>query len=274
LAFLSTVVPPPPGEPRLQYLLGGFVALVAGLAVLTRRRASDPIATDPRAQARSTGFVIVFILCASCFARVLAPALVSGDRSPWLLALGDVLCVTLGLFAWVVSLAEGRTWSEYGFRGAPAARFFLATALGLAVVALFGSRDWAHVFSGRLPITGDTLVFALAFAVVGTAFPEEMLFRGYFQGALEARHSRWVGLLVPAIAYAALRALRHLPGQDLSVEDWLRYVLGVAVPLALWWGFVRDLARGSLWPTFISNLLLELGRVLAGAPPVALTHRG
>jgi membrane protease YdiL (CAAX protease family) len=272
LAFL-TVIQPPTGEPRLSYLVGGFVALVVGLAALTRRRAPGPIATDPEAQKRAIGWVIVFILCASCFARVLAPALMSGDRSPWLLALGDVLCVTLGLFAWVVSLAEGRTWSEYGFRGAPVARFLMALALGLAVVALFGGRDWAHILSGRLPISGDTLVFAIAFAIVGSAFPEEMLFRGYLQGALEARHSRWVGLLVPAIAYAALRALRHLPGQDMSPEDWLRYVLGVAVPLALWWGFVRDLARGSLWPTFISNLLLELGRVLAGAPPVALTHR-
>jgi len=272
LAFLSTVAPPP-GEPRLQFLLAGFVALVVGLAALTRRRAPGPIANDPQAQRRATGFVIVFILCATCFARVLGPALVSGDRSPWLLALGDVLCVTLGLFAWVVALAEGRTWSEYGFRGAPAARFLMALGLGLAVVALFGSRDWAHVLSGARTITGDTLVFAVAFAVVGTSFPEEMLFRGYLQGALEAKHTRWVGLLVPAIAYSALRALRHLPGQDLSIEDWLRYVLGVAVPLALWWGFVRDLARGSLWPSFISNLLLELGRVLAGAPPVALTHR-
>jgi membrane protease YdiL (CAAX protease family) len=274
LAFLSSVIAPPPGEPRLQYLVAGFIVLVVGLAALTRRRAPGPVATDPQAPRRATGFVITFVLCATCFARVLGPALVTGDRSPWLLALGDVLCVTLGLFAWVVALAEGRTWSEYGFRGAPAARFMMALVLGLAVVAYFGSRDWARVFSGRVPITGDTLVFAIAFAVVGTAFPEEMLFRGYLQGGLEARHSRWVGLLVPAIAYAALRSLRHLPGQDLSVEDWLRYVLGVAVPLALWWGFVRDIARGSLWPTFISNLLLELGRVLAGAPPVALTHRG
>lgn len=254
-------------------MVAGFVVLVAGLAALTRRRAEAPIASDPAAVRRAAGFVAVYILCATCFARVLSPALLGVERSPWLLALGDVLCVTLGLFAWVVALAEGRPWSQYGFRGAPPMRMVMAFALGLAVVALFGSRHYAALFAGRIAITSDTLVFAIAFAAIGSAFPEEMLFRGYLQGALEARHSRWARLLVPAIVFAAFRALRHLPGPDLSVEDWLRYVLGVAVPLALWWGFVRDLARGSLWPSLVSNLLLELGRVLAGAPPVALSHR-
>jgi membrane protease YdiL (CAAX protease family) len=273
LAFLSAVVQPPSGEPRLQFLVAGFVVLVAGLATLTRRRAELPIDSDPQAVRRAIGFVTVFILVGTCFARVLSPALLGVERSPWLLALGDVLCVTLGLFAWVVSLAEGRSWSEYGFRGAPAERFLLAMALGLAVVALFSARHWAAVLSGDVTIGSDTVVFAIAFAAIGTALPEEMLFRGYLQGALAARSSRWVRLLVPAILFAVFRALRHLPGQDLTLEDWLRYVLGVAVPLALWWGFVRDVARGSLWPTFVSNLLLELGRVLAGAPPVALSHR-
>jgi membrane protease YdiL (CAAX protease family) len=146
--------------------------------------------------------------------------------------------------------------------------------LGLAVVGLFAGRHYADLFAGRVVVTGDTLVFAIAFAAVGSALPDEMLFRGYLQGALETRTSRWMRLVVPAMAFASLRGLRHLPGQDLTVEEWLRHLLGVAIPLGLWWGLMRDLARGSLWPTFISNLLLEFGRVLAGAPPVPLTPRG
>ena len=141
-------------------------------------------------------------------------------------------------------------------------------------VGLFAGRHYADLLAGRVLVTGDSLVFAIAFAAVGSALPDEMLFRGYLQGALDTRTSRWVRLAVPALAFASLRGLRHLPGQDLTVEEWLRHLLGVAIPLGLWWGFMRDLARGSLWPTFISNLLLEFGRVLAGAPPVPLIPRG
>jgi membrane protease YdiL (CAAX protease family) len=252
----------------------GFLVLVGGMATLTRRRPDMPLASDPSSVRRGLLFTLVFVLCAACFARILSPAFLGTERSPWLLALGDVLCVTLGLFAWVVALSEGRPWSQYGFRLGPAARLIVAMLLGLAVVAFFSGRHWARILGGEVPITGDTLVFAIAVSLVGTAFPEEMLFRGYLQTALESRHSRWVRLAVPALAFTALRSLRHLPGQDLSFEDWLRYVLGVALPLGLWWGLLRDLARGSLWPSLVSNLLLEFGRVLAGAPPIALTNRG
>ena len=82
----------------------------------------------------------------------------------------------------------------------------------------------------------------------------------------------FAGLVVAAHALTAVRHGTHR--RRWLVAGAVIVLFGVAVPLALWWGFVRDLARGSLWPTFISNLLLELGRVLAGAPPVALTHRG
>jgi membrane protease YdiL (CAAX protease family) len=269
-----TVIPPPSAEPRLSDLVAGFTILVVGLAVLTRRRPVGSIATDPTSLRRALGFATVYVLCASCFARVLSPALLGFERSPWLLALGDVLCVTLGLLAWVVSLAEGRPLREYGFRGAPASRMLVAFVLGLAVVALFSGRHYADLLSGHVTVTGDSLVFAIAFAAIGSALPDEMLLRGYLQGALETRTSRWVRLAIPALLFAALRGMRHLPGQDLTVEEWLRYLLGVAIPLGLWWGFMRDLARGSLWPTLVSNLLLEFGRVLASAPPVPLTPRG
>lgn len=268
------MVPPPSAEPRLNELVAGFTILVVGVAILTRRRPQGTIATDPGAVQRALGFCAVYVLCASCFARVLSPALLGFERSPWLLALGDVLCVTLGLLAWVVSLAEGRSLSEYGFRGTAPSRMAVSMILGLAVVGLFAGRHYADLLAGRVSVTGDSLVFAIAFAAVGSALPDEMLFRGYLQGALETRTSRWVRLAVPALAFASLRGLRHLPGQDLTVEEWLRHLLGVAIPLGLWWGFMRDLARGSLWPTLISNLLLEFGRVLASAPPVPLTPRG
>lgn len=273
LAFLSAIAAPA-AAPSLQFLVAGFVALVLGLVVLTRRRPGGPLAGDPGAVGRAVGFVIAYVAFSSCFARVLSPALLGLDRSPWLLALGDVLCVTLGLFGWVVALAEVRPWSQYGFRGAPAMRMLVAVAIGLAVAALFSGEHYARLLTGRVPVTGDSLVFAIAFALVGSAFPEELLFRGYLQSALETRYGRWVRLAIPALAFTALRGLRHLPGQDLTLEEWLRHLLGVALPLGLWWGLMRDLSRGSLWPSFVSNLLLEFGRVLASAPPVTLTPRG
>ncbi len=87
------------------------------------------------------------------------------------------------------------------------------------------------------------------------------------QGSLE-RRNRWLQIGLPALAFTGARALRHLPGADLSFDRWLLYVLGVAFPLGVAWGVMRDLARGSLWPSLTSNFLLEFGRALAGASPV------
>ncbi len=263
---LATLVPAEPG-PRIPSLLAGFVLLVAGLAVITRRPPVGEIAQGGRNISRALAFAAVYAGAWLCFSRVIGPALVGTERSPWLLALGDVLFVTTGLFAWLIKLAEQRSWSEYGFRSAPAGRLLTTLVFGAGAAGLFAFASYARVASGAVRIDTDTLVYALLYALVGVALPEEMLFRGYLQGSLE-RHNRWVRIGVPAVAFTVLRGMRHLPGIDLSMERWLLYVLGVALPLGLWWGLLRDIARGSLWPSLVSSFVIAFGRALAGVPPV------
>jgi membrane protease YdiL (CAAX protease family) len=184
-----------------------------------------------------------------------------------MLALGDVLFVTTGLFVWLIKLAERRSWADYGFRGAPAGRLLPSLIFGAGAAALFGLSSYLQVAGGHTRLTADALVYSLMYATVGVALPEEMLFRGYLQGSLE-RRPRWVRIAVPAIAFTVLRAVCLLPGVDLSPDRWLLYVLGVVLPLGLWWGLLRDIARGSLWPSFVSSFVIAFGHALVGAPPV------
>jgi membrane protease YdiL (CAAX protease family) len=257
----------PPAEPHLPALLGGFIVLVVGLALLTRRAPSGEIESGKRNIRRALGYCGVYILAWACFGRVLSPALTGAERSPLLLALGDVLFVTTGLFVWLIKIAERRKWSEYGFRGSAAGRLLPALLFGAGAAGLFAAQSYMTVASGRVVITGDSFVYALMYATVGVALPEEMLFRGYLQGSLES-YNRWTRIVVPALAFTLLRSVRPLPGADLSPDRWLLYVLGVALPLGLWWGLLRDIARGSLWPSLVSNFVIAFGRALADAPPV------
>jgi membrane protease YdiL (CAAX protease family) len=267
LALTLAVLAPPDSGPRIPALLAGFALLVAGLAVITRRPPAGEIASGGRNIGRAAAFAAVYMGAWLCFSRVIGPALVGSERSPWLLALGDVLFVTTGLFAWLIKLAEQRDWSEYGFRSAPAGRLLTTLLFGAGAAGLFSFGSYARVASGAVTVTTDTLVYALLYASVGVALPEEMLFRGYMQGSLE-RHNRWVRIGVPALAFTLMRAMRHLPGIDLTPDRWLLYVLGVALPLGLWWGLLRDIARGSLWPSLVSSFVIAFGRALAGVPPV------
>lgn len=260
---MALLVPGVPGsQPLLGYLVGGFALLVIGLALLTRRRGAPVPIESKTGTLRALAWVAIYGLCASSFARILAPALLGQERSPWLLALGDVIFVTVGLFVWVLWLAEGRPWRAYGFHGAPPTRLALTMVLGIGAALFFSARAYLTLASGLVQITADSLVFATLFAVVGSALPEELLFRGYLQSSLD-RFNRWGRLAIPALAFTAVRSLRYLPGSDLSPVDWLFYVLGVAFPLGLWWGLMRDLAGGSLWPSLVSHAVLEFGSVLA-----------
>jgi membrane protease YdiL (CAAX protease family) len=265
---LNSFAATPAGGPLLHFLLGGFGALVVGLAVVTRRRPIAALGADPHDLRRASGFAVAYILGASAFARVLDPALLGRERSPWLLALGDVLFVTCGLYAWVITLAERRPWSEYGFRWGPPGRMALALALGALVAALFVYPSFAEIAAGRVSLSADTVVYALGFAAFGSALPEELLFRGYLQGSLTSSN-RWLRIGVPALAFTLLRGFRFLPGQDLSLERWLLWVLGMVLPLGLWWGFLRDVSRGSLWPSLASNFLIQFGAALAASSPVS-----
>ncbi|MGH9195335.1 MAG: lysostaphin resistance A-like protein [Acidimicrobiia bacterium] len=256
-------------HPLLGYLVSGFVLMAVGLVVLTaRRRVAEPLQSH-RGTFRALSYALVYLLITACFARVISPALLGRDQSPWLLALGDVMFVTIGLFAWVMVLAEGHRFTDYGLKGARAGRWGLALAMGLGVVAIYGFAPYQELFEAQVTPGNDSLVFALLFATLGSAIPEELLFRGFLQSTLSGRVRRWARVALPALAFTLARSVRFLPGTDIGGPEWLLYLSGVVLPLGLWWGLMRDLAGGSIWPGLVSHSLLEFGTTLASASPPA-----
>lgn len=265
MTFLSASFPAPSGGPELRALVGGFGLLVAGLATLTFRRNRKEPLRSPHATRRALAYALVYGLCAACFARLVSPALLGQVHSPWLYALGDVMFVTLSLFVWVMVLAEDLRPRDIGLRGAAPSRFLFATALGLGAAAVYAFAPLRHLAAHGITHNPDALVFVLLASLVGSAMPEELLFRGFLMSTLDGRARRWARVVVPAIAFTLVRATRYLPGQDLPLDDWLFYVFGTALPLGVWWGVLRDLAGGSIVPGMISHLALELSFTLASA---------
>lgn len=269
MSLASTAAPP---APPLGWLLAGFLVLVVGLALLTVSRRHGPL-DSPEGTRRALLYALVYGLVAAAFMRVIAPALTGAERNAWLLAVGDVMFVTLGIFVWVMALAEDRPPRAIGFRMCKVQRMGICAGMGLGAVVIYALGPWLAVLSGRAPVNADTLVFAFLFAAVGSALPEEVLFRGYLMGSLNGRVKRWARVALPALAFTGARALRFWPGVALPLDDWLFYVFGVALPLGLWWGLMRDLAGGSLWPGLMSHFLLEFGTALASASPVPSLHQ-
>ena len=259
------------GAPPLGWLVAGFVILAVGLAALTVNRRHGRL-DSAQGTVRSALYLLVYGLCAGCFARVLSGALLGEVRSPWLLALGDVISVTLALYVWVMVLAENRPLGAIGFRGAPAGRLLPALLMGIGATLLYAVGPWRMLVEGQLRINADTLVFAFLWASLGSALPDEILFRGFLMGSLDGRFERWTRVILPAIGFTAVRAVRYLPGPELALSDWLFYVAGVVFPLGLLWGLMRDLAGGSLWPSLLSHFLLEFVTVLAGTSPATSTQ--
>ena len=265
---LIAAVPARAEGPQLLELVGGFLLLAAGLVWLTRRRPQLPLDTGEGTR-RALAFILIYAGCSACFWRVLAGAALGRIQSLWLMALGDVVFVALGLFVWVMVLAEGRPWREYGFHMEGARRVLLTLLLGATAAFTLSLPDYGLIASGRVRITADSFTFAALLAALGSALPEEILFRGYLQGSLHGRANRWARVMLPALAFAAFRGLRYIPGADLAPMDWGKYVLGVALPLGMWWGLMRDLAGGSLWPSLVSHFVVEFGSALAHASPRA-----
>ncbi|TMQ52226.1 MAG: CPBP family intramembrane metalloprotease [Candidatus Eisenbacteria bacterium] len=247
-------------------LVAGFVLLAAGLAALAVRRRGSPLRT-PQSTRRALLYALVYGLCWASFGRVLGGALLGIERSPWLLALGDVIFVTLGLYVWVMALAEGHDVRDHGFRTAKPAQVVLTLLMGLGPVALYSWGAYATLWHQRVNVTSDTLVFALLFASIGSALPDEMLFRGYMMSTLEGRTKRWARVALPALAFTVVRSLRMASALGLGSPAWLFYIFGVALPVGLWWGLMRELAGGTIVPCLLSHFLLEFGPSLAGASP-------
>jgi len=260
---LASTVPIDP--PPLGTLLAGFAVMAAGLAALTWRRSHSPL-RSAFGTWRVLSIIAIYAVCSTWFMRVLAPAVMGQEHSPWLEALSGVLCVTLGLFVWVTALADRYGARDFGLHGASPQRLAVASAMGLGAVVVCAFWSYRRIFMGGADLSADHVVFALTFAVLGSALPEELLFRGLLMTSLEGRTSRWMRVAAPALAFTLLRSLRWMPGADMPAGAWLEWVFGVVLPLGLWWGLMRDLARGSIWPGLLSHVLIEFGTRLAGSP--------
>jgi membrane protease YdiL (CAAX protease family) len=266
LALLTYASPAPVVEPQLGSLVAGFLLLVAGLAALTVRRHRHPLPSASGTR-RALSYAVVYALCSACFVRVISGALLGQERSPWLLALADVIFVTIGLYVWVMALAEGYPFADYGFRRIPAGRVMLTGLMGLGAVVVYALGPYRALFTHHIVLTADTLVFSVLYAGIGSALPDEMLFRGYLMSSLDGRVSRWARVAIPAIVYTVLQSAQYFTVQGLGSAERMFYIFGVVLPLGLWWGLMRELAGGSLWPCLASHFLLELGTTLAGTPP-------
>lgn len=262
---LASVVGLPSSPPPIGSLLAGFVIMAAGLTALTYRRSHVTLRSAAGTR-RALAIAAIYAVCSVWFMRVVSPAVLGVEQSPWLEALGDVLCVTLGLFVWVVALSEHHDRRDYGLHGAPAARILVAVLMGIGAVVVCGFWSYRRVFQGQASLEVNHVVFALTYAILGSAVPDELLFRGLLMTSLEGRTSRWFRVAAPAILFTAVRGFRLMPGHDLPTGMWLGWVFGTVLPLGLWWGLMRDLAGGSLWPGLLSHAVLEFGTRLAGAP--------
>lgn len=265
MAFLTLSPGGPPGELNLSSLVAGFIILVLGLAALTLRRHRNPL-QSPQATRRALGYVVVYTLCVASFGRIIGVAMLGMERSPWLLALADVLFVTIGLFIWVMVLAEGHGLSDYGLHAVRRERLVIPTLMGLGAVVVFAHEPYLALFTGQAQPSADVAVFALLLATFGSAIPDELLFRGFLQSTLAGRTRRWARVAGPAIVFSLVRAFRY-PNALMGTTETVFYVVGVALPLGLLWGLMRELSGGSLWPSLISHILVEFGPAAAGTSP-------
>lgn len=246
-------------------LAAGFAILVIGLAVLGLRRAKHRL-QSAAATRRALLYALVIGLSTASFAQVISPALL-GERSPFLLALADVIFVTLALCVLVVILMEGHSAREIGYRPLRSGRLLLVGVMAIGAAAVYAFDAYAAIFRGAVPLDQDRLVFAALASTLGSALPEETLFRGYLMGSLDVRTRRWTRVMIAALAFTAFRGLRFAPTLGLGSPAWMIYVFGVVLPLGLWWGLMRELAGGAIWPSLASHVLLEFGVTLAGAHP-------
>ena len=178
--------------------------------------------------------------------------------------------ITFGLYVWVMVLAEGYSLRSMGLRPMTAGRLFLTLVMGAGAALVYSFGPYRAVMAYQVHTTPDTLVFALLWALSGSALPEELLFRGFLMGTLGRRVTPWARVALPALVFTAVRAVRFLPGPDLGVAEWLGYIFGVALPMGLWWGIMRELGGGAIWPCIVSHFLLEFGPMLAGTSPSPL----
>ena len=263
--MLAVAVPTTP--PPLGFLLGGFTALVLGLAVLSRTRPPGLVVPSPVATRRAIGFALVFALTAACFSRIWRSALAGVDHSLWLFALGDVLFVTLGLFAWFLVLVEDIPTRVLGLHWSGGRRALWAWLLCIAMPIVASLPHYLDLWSGRKPFSMDACVFGALYAAGATSVPQEILFRGYMQSSLSDRMSVVARIAFQAVVYALFHLGRLTPGVDMAWSQFFAQAFGLLLPAGLFWGAMRELGGGSILPLIVSHFLLRFGEVWNTATP-------
>lgn len=189
-------------------------------------------------------------------------AAIKGDLQIKLLFIGRI--VVLIAAATLLLRLSGRRWADAGLRKVKPSRFLLAIPLGLAVAfavafAISAAADIApaddwHALRGNL----DLYLFYLIPVAWGTAaFGEEMLFRGFFQDALQRLFgsSGPIGTTIAIIAQAVIFGLLHLyqGPAGASVAGALGLALGF-----VWWFSGRNLWAGIVVHGIIDSLSMTL----------------
>jgi len=187
---------------------------------------------------------------------------------------GDLLikCLFIGRIVVLIAVAtvllrlSGRRWAAAGLRKVKPVRFLLAIPLGLAAAFAISSAaevalaklgiqrtpadDWYSALHGNL---GLYLFYLIPVAWGTAAFGEELLFRGFFQDALQRLFgsSGRIGTTVAVIAQAVLFGLLHLyqGAAGASVAGALGLALGF-----VWWFSGRNLWAGIVVHGIIDSL--------------------
>lgn len=191
-------------------------------------------------------------------------AAIKGDLQIKLLFIGRI--VVLIAAATLLLRLSGRRWADAGLRKVKPSRFLLAIPLGLAVAFAISSAadvaiakldiqhtpadDWYSALRGNL----DLYLFYLIPVAWGTAaFGEEMLFRGFFQDALQRLFgsSGPIGTTIAVITQAVIFGLLHLyqGAAGASVAGALGLALGL-----VWWFSGRNLWAGIVVHGIIDSL--------------------
>ncbi|KXP09354.1 hypothetical protein AXK57_10650 [Tsukamurella pulmonis] len=189
-----------------------------------------------------------------------APALAAGAAVAWSNA---VLPRLAERFGWNRDARSAATLTFCAVDAA-LARTAIPTAAGLAGGAALLGAGLALVRPVRREAPSNRAKWVLVDIPLGTALPEEMLFRGALTPSLEAAHGRRIGAVAGPLAFG----LWHV-GAARSAHDPVLPTIGVTAGF----GAAMDaLARrtGRWWPCFLAHWMLNgTGAILSSGSVIS-----
>ena len=221
----------------------------------------------PVSRSAALGALVAFLL--------LAFLLLSADGPDRAIAAGVVgkvaflgRMVVLVLVATLLLRRNRSSWGEVGLRRPRWWRFAVAVPVGylftvllvaLVKLLLIGTGVPGADYAMFASLRGDTLnyaFFAFPMALGSAGLGEEMIFRGYVRGTLEAltnnkRYSEWAAIVSQAVLFGALHAYQGLGG------------VVVATTAGLSLGLIWRFSGKNLWAPIIIHALIDFGGLTA-----------